>query len=313
MPQGSPLRFTIVTPTLNRRDLLRQALDSVLAQGHPDVEHIVVDGGSVDGTLEMLAARPGLTVMTDRRRGLYDAINLGIERARGDVIGLLNSDDLYPAGAFAAVETVFSGDPSADAVCGQAELFDTSGLIARYDDPRDLALDPHAALIGACIPNARFFRRRVFDRVGLFSLDYPRVADRDFLSRALMAGIRTAPVPALTYRYRRHGESLTFAAGAERGEALRGELLRLAQVLESDPRAPAALKQKARALEGRCLATLAAGHLASGRAGAALRLLAMQSGGVSTAPARALAAGILDKVLGRRPAEPGPLPAQTRL
>ena len=304
MPQGPSLRITIVTPTLNRRDLLRQALDSVLAQGNPDVEHIVVDGGSVDGTLEMLAARPGLTVLTDRRRGLYDAINLGIERARGDVIGLLNSDDLYPAGAFAAVETGFSGDPDADAVCGRAELFDETGLVACYDDPRDLALDAHAALIGACIPNARFFRRRVFDRVGLFSLDYPRVADRDFLCRALMAGIRTAPVASLTYRYRRHGESLTFAAGAERGEAMRGELLRLARVLESDPRAPSALKHKARALEGRCLATLAAGRLASGRAGEALRLLAIRGGGLSAAPARALAAGILDKLSGRRPEGP---------
>jgi glycosyltransferase involved in cell wall biosynthesis len=293
------LRLTIVTPTLNRRDLLRQALDSVGAQAHPAVEHIVVDGGSTDGTLDMLAARPGITVLTDRRQGLYDAINLGIERAGGEVIGLLNSDDLYPAGAFAGVEAGFAGDPKADAVCGHAELFDETGLVARYDDPRDLGLDAHAILIGACIPNARFFRRQVFDRVGPFSLDYPRVADRDFLARAIMTGIRTVPVSALTYRYRRHGDSLTLAAGAERGEALRGELLRLARSLEADPRAPADLRRKARALEGRCLVTLAAGSLASGRAGDALRLLATRGGRLSAAPGRALAAAFLDKTFGR--------------
>src|SRR4051812_41995160 len=158
------LRFTIVTPTLNRRALLEQALDSVTAQGHATVEHIVVDGGSTDGTLAMLEKRSGLTVLTDRRKGLYDAINLGIERASGDVIGLLNSDDLYAPGAFSAIAEAFGSNPQADVSCGRAELFDESGVVARYDDPRDLVLDAHAALIGACIPNARFFRRRVFER-----------------------------------------------------------------------------------------------------------------------------------------------------
>ncbi|MBM6593708.1 glycosyltransferase family 2 protein [Microvirga pudoricolor] len=294
------LRFTIVTPTLNRRDMLAQALDSVAAQEHGSVEHLVVDGGSTDGTLEMLAGRPGVTVLADRRRGLYDAINLGIERASGDVIGLLNSDDLYPAGTFSAVERAFAASPGTDAVCGAAELFDETGTLARYDDPRDLGLDAHAALIGACIPNARFFRRTVFERIGGFSLDYPHVADRDFLSRFLMAGLKTAPIDALTCRYRRHGGSLTFAAGAERGEGLRGELLRLARAIEADPRATPALKRKARALEGRCLVSLARARLRSDGPGAALRLLAARDGHLSAAPVQALTAGIWDKLSTRR-------------
>jgi glycosyltransferase involved in cell wall biosynthesis len=293
------LRFSIVTPTLNRRDLLAQALDSVAAQGIA-VEHIIVDGGSTDGTSEMLAARPDITVIDDRRKGLYDAMNLGIARATGDIIGLLNSDDLYAPGAFSAVKQTFAANPKADMVCGRAELFDDSGTIARYDNPRDLTLDAHAALVGACIPNARFFRPRVFERAGLFPLDYPHVADRAFLTRTILAGMTTAPTLALVYRYRRHPESLTFAEGAENGEALRMELLRLARSLRRDPSASPALRWKARALEGRCLATLALADIRSGRTSNALRLLTSENGGRSIAPLASLAVGFRDQVSPKR-------------
>lgn len=293
------MRFTIITPTLNRRALLEEALDSVVRQGHA-VEHIVVDGGSTDGTLEMLAQRPEVTVISDRRRGLYDAINLGIERSSGAVIGLLNSDDLYAPGALSAVEKVLDDNPGADAACGRAELFDESGLVTRYDDPHDMVIDAHAALIGACIPNARFFRRTVFERVGLFSLRYPHVADRDFLSRTLIAGLRTTPVDALVYRYRRHDDSLTFAAGAERSEALRRELLQLAQDLSRRPDLPLDLKRKARALEGRCRAILALARLRQGDLKGALELLFLTSGRLSQAPLAAVAAAAADRLSGSR-------------
>jgi hypothetical protein len=140
----------------------------------------------------------------------------------------------------------------------------------------------------------------VFERVGLFSLDYPHVADRDFLSRALMAGIRTAPVEALVYRYRRHGESLTFATGAEQGEVLRAELLRLAQAVLAHPEAPASLRYKARTLAGRCLSTLLKARLKAHDPAGALRLLAMQDSRLSAAPVAALAAGLADTVSVRR-------------
>lgn len=293
------MRFTIVTPTLNRRALLEQALDSVLAQKHDDIEHIVIDGGSTDGTLEMLAARPDVIVLQDRRRGLYDAINLGIERAAGDAIGLLNSDDLYAAGAFATVADAFAADPDAQAVCGGAELFGDGGPIERYDDPRDRALDAHAALIGACIPNARFFRRQVFDKVGLFSLDYPHIADRHFLARTLIAGIRTVPVDSLVYRYRQHGGSLTFAEGVAEGEMLRSELLRLAREMASRPDAPADLRHKAKTLEGRCLMTLAQARLKAGQPIDALRVLTYREGRLSPLPLAAILAGVSDILRGR--------------
>jgi len=89
------LRFSIVVPTLNRRDMLLRALESVRAQAWPDIEIIVVDGGSTDGTIEALATQSDLRLIKGPDRGVYDAFNKGIAQASGDIVGILNSDDLY--------------------------------------------------------------------------------------------------------------------------------------------------------------------------------------------------------------------------
>src|SRR5258706_3614548 len=225
------MRFSIITPVLNRPALLREAIESLDSQEQSNVEHIVVDGGSVDGTLEMLDAHPNIVVLQDRRRGLYDAINMGIEHASGDVVGLLNSDDTYAPGVLRAVERAFVLNPRADAVCGAAELFNADGILARYNAHADLALDSHAALVGACIINARFFRRHVFERCGLFSLEFPLVADREFLVRTLIARMVTVSVDAAAYRYRSHTGSLTLSARPGQADAMRAELLRLARAI----------------------------------------------------------------------------------
>jgi Glycosyl transferase family 2 len=288
------MRFSIITPVLNRRELLREAIASLDAQGQNNVEHIVVDGGSVDGTLEMLGAHPNIIVVQDRRRGLYDAINLGVEHGSGDVIGLLNSDDTYGPGALRAVERAFVLNPHADAVCGAAELFNADGVLARYNAHADLALDCHAALVGACIINARFFRRHVFERCGLFSLDFPLVADREFLVRTLVAGMVTASTDAVVYRYRSHGGSLTLSARPDQADAMRGELLRLARTIVTKADAGPELRWRARALEGRCLARSVINSLSAGDFIAAIRALVMRDGRPSLAPLFAVGYGTLD-------------------
>jgi len=305
-PRETPVLLSIITPTLNRRTMLAEALASVAAQRRDNVEHIVVDGGSTDGTLEMLAAHPHIKVLQDRRRGLYDAINQGIDAASGAVIGLLNSDDLYAPGIFEVVEAAFTAHPEADAVCGIAELFDETGTLARFDDPTDLRLDAHAVLIGNCIPNARFFRRSVFTKIGLFSTSYRAVADREFLARTMIADVQTLPLDSLAYRYRRHPGSLTLADRAERGKTFRTELLRLALNIARHPRATDELRVKARALEGRCLATLGLDRLKAGDPLGAARLLIATDGRPASASFRALVAGFLDRRRPSRKSHPAP-------
>ena len=112
--------FSIVTPCLNRAGIVESAVESALAQNYPAFEHIVIDGGSTDGTLEVLARYAHLHVISEPDRNLYDAINKGLRLARGEVVGLLNSDDRYASGAFAAAAEIFA-DPAVELVIGGAE------------------------------------------------------------------------------------------------------------------------------------------------------------------------------------------------
>lgn len=93
---------SIVTPSLDQGRYLREAIESVRAQAHPEVEHVVVDGGSTDGTLELLSEYEGLRWISEPDRGQSDALNKGFALARGEVLGWLNADDAYTPGAVSA-------------------------------------------------------------------------------------------------------------------------------------------------------------------------------------------------------------------
>lgn len=291
------MRFSIVTPVLNRRQLLKEAIESVVSQGYADVEHIVVDGGSSDGTIEMVRNYPKVTLMDDRRKGLYDAINIGIRHASGDVVGLLNSDDLYVPGTLREVEEAFDHAPQSDAVCGWAELFEAGDTVELYCNPADMSLDAHAAIVGASILNARFFRRSVFARSGLFSLEYPLVADREFLVRTLADNILTTPLNTLVYRYRRHPGSLSYSGAVKREVALRGDLMKLARTLSQPSMYGLDVRRKARGLYGRCLARQVSVDLGDGNFSRAYVSLTENGGQNVRRALWACGEGMLDRFL----------------
>ncbi len=246
----APPRITIITPVLNRANMIADALASVSKQGYPEVEHIVVDGGSTDGTVDILRRTPGIQWISEPDRGLYDAINKGIRRASGEIIGHVNSDDLLLPGALAAVAEGFTRDRTAVSVCGGAEVVrllpdGATSRVRTYRSERIKRLDWHAVTLGVPITNARFFRRSWYRHAGLYDLRYRLAADRDFLIRAMILGMRTVPLERTVYQYRLHAGSLTLNANVRQNRRLHDEYRAMARGYMTRPDSPEPLRRMA--------------------------------------------------------------------
>ena len=289
------LRFSIIIPTLNRREMLISAIQSIREQNWDQLEIIVVDGGSEDGTIGDLSRQRDIRLIEAPGSGVYAALNVGLEHLSGDIVGLLNSDDAYEARSFTRVAAAFEAFPVWDAVCGSALLVAGERVVTIFNDDNDKALaSPRTALIGSCMPNARFFRRRAMEQIGPFSLDYRYIADRDWLLRWYEAGFKTGAIPDVVYRYQQHSGSLTFNAERRNERAIREELLMLARRWQTDPRASEETRRIARFLEGRNLTKLAFVSLWDGELADAGRLLFKKEGALSLVPLQNVSRGVTD-------------------
>src|SRR5690242_9878662 len=121
------MRISIVTPTFNSIHTLRATLDSVASQDYSDVEHIVVDGGSSDGTLDILKSYPKLRWVSEKDEGHYHAMDKGTLMATGEVVAILNADDCYRPGVLTEVAAAFKKHPDWDALFGDIVFVDGDG------------------------------------------------------------------------------------------------------------------------------------------------------------------------------------------
>ncbi len=243
--------ISIITPVLNRVGLIGAALDSVCRAGAVVTEHLVVDGGSTDGTLSLLRSRPGIRLVEAPGTGIYEALNLGLHAARGDIICQLNSDDLLSAGSLQSVaEADARAGTEADAVRGRALYFaDDAGLEARaatLTAEFPAPLRPADVALGVPAINALFVRRRLYDRVGYFDSRFRLAADREWLMRAFAAGIRIHQIPTYVYRFRLHRGSLTIDPDLSAWGAIRLEHLEICRRILSSPDMPATLHRLCR-------------------------------------------------------------------
>lgn len=234
---GAPT-ISILTPCLNRAQYVATAIRSVLDQDYPRFEHLIMDAGSTDGTLEILAQYPHLRMISEPDEGMYEALNKGLSLAKGEIIGFLNTDDHYTKGAFEVAARGLA-KASSSLVVGQAELLEDTGqtLVRRLDNPLlDNLLGQ--AILGEPRMNAFFFRREVFQAVGRFDTSFKLAADRDFLMRIALAGLRGTEVKEVLYCYRAHRGSMTFDVDHRKGRAMVDEHLRWAEKYLRQPAFP---------------------------------------------------------------------------
>jgi glycosyltransferase involved in cell wall biosynthesis len=209
-PNPSRVKISIITPTYNSAGTIRDTLDSIAAQDHPDIEHIVVDGGSTDETLDIVASYTHVAkLITGKDEGIYDAMNKGIRVATGDIVGILNSDDVYTdsrvlgdvAAAFAdpAVKTAYADLQYVDPVdLGKVRRHWSSGSFKRRN-----------FYYGWMPPHPTFFvRRSVYEKAGVFNLILRSAADYELMLRILVKLQITAHyIPRVIVKMRAGGAS----------------------------------------------------------------------------------------------------------
>lgn len=205
------MKISVITAVYNRVATIGDALDSVRAQTWPDVQHVVIDGASTDGTLEILQARRNeiAVMVSEPDKGIYDALNKGIARATGDVIGLMHSDDLYADEHVLTDVAVEFADPTIDAVYGDLYYVaqgDTSRVIRRW---RSGEYTPALLSRGWMPPHPTLYlRRQVIEQWGAFDTSFRIAADYDAILRYFGQGkVRSAYVPRVLVKMRVGGES----------------------------------------------------------------------------------------------------------
>ncbi|MDR2695817.1 MAG: glycosyltransferase [Deltaproteobacteria bacterium] len=202
--------FSVVTPSFNQASYLRETIHSVLRQGVDSYEHIVMDGGSTDGSLELLRAHTHLNWTSEADRGQTHALNKALRMAQGEVIAWINSDDFYLPGAFALAQRFFMEHPEESVLTGDCLWgWENSGRL-RYISCEERDFESLIRQWNNHVPGpqpAIFFRRRLLDAVG-----YPDEAlhygmDYDLWLRIAKAGLIRRHVPAPVAFYRFHNAS----------------------------------------------------------------------------------------------------------
>jgi glycosyltransferase len=205
------MKISIITAVFNRKDFISQAVDSVQRQLYADIEYVVVDGASTDGTLQVLkkCLDDRAVLLSESDMGLYHALNKGLNLTTGDVIGIMHSDDFFSDNEVLRDVAAAFSDPMIDVVYGDLDYvakLDVSRVIRRWRSScyksRQLAwgwMPPHPTL---------FVRRKVIERWGGFDTSFKIAADYDVILRYFKNDcLRAAYIPRVIVKMRVGGES----------------------------------------------------------------------------------------------------------
>ncbi|MEJ2045175.1 MAG: glycosyltransferase family 2 protein [Reinekea sp.] len=204
--------ITVVTTFFNAERTIRDTIASIISEQTLTTETIFVDGNSTDGTLNVVKANyenfANAVVISEPDRGIYDGMNKGIRRAKGDVIAILNADDAFEPGAIAKVLMHFNEAPEIEILAGSIRKVDFSGAKGKvYTRSLLPKLGPRSSIIHH---PAVFVRSSLYKRIGCFDLRYSISADYDFISRAINSGAKIKYIDDVLVNMREGGISDSF-------------------------------------------------------------------------------------------------------
>ncbi len=182
------MKISLITPTYNSDKTIARTIDSIIAQNYSDLEYIIIDGASSDKTLEIINSyqrKINIKLISEQDKGLYDAMNKGVKLATGEIVGILNSDDLFKSDNVLSIITEAFNNENIDAVYGDITYFaENEKVIKRYwhsgayreGNLNNGWIIPHPAL---------FLRKSIYNRFGLFDIDFKIAGDYEFILRLL--------------------------------------------------------------------------------------------------------------------------------
>ncbi len=212
--EKTPL-VSIVTPSFNQRQYLEKTIQSVLSQDYPALEYFVIDGGSSDGSVEIIKKYQDRLAgwVSEPDQGQTDAINKGFSMCRGEIMAWLNSDDVYLPGAIRSAVEFLTANPEVGMVYGDTDLIDSEGRVIGRFNARQTS---YQRLLrgGVYIPQpAAFWRRELWERAGPLDPSFYFAMDYDlWVKFARVSPIRY--IPRLWAAFRVHSEGKTTVADA---------------------------------------------------------------------------------------------------
>lgn len=177
------MKISVLTPSYNSGKYIQRAIDSVLNQNYTNYEHIIVDGGSNDDTIEIVKKHSKIIYVSEKDKGQSDAMNKAFKMSDGDIIVYLNADDEFSPGAFEKIVDAFKKDSKADMIVGDLMFTTDEESIKRVPSNKYLHILQYWLNVFPNNPISYFYKRKVQEKIGYFPIDDHYAMDIWFLLR----------------------------------------------------------------------------------------------------------------------------------